>query len=445
LVLVVCAVTLLGGFFLKQQCSDPESNNYRDLCYNDIQPLYGIREIQSKTFPYIGGGLENGELVDGAIEYPVLTGVFMWVSGLAVDDFRAYLDASAILLAPFGLLAAYLLVRLTGKRALLFAAAPAIVLYAFHNWDLLPVAAVVAGVWFWYRGRDIEAAVLFGVGAALKMYPALFILPLALYRWKAGPRSGPLKLSFVPNKEVAATGVPTAEQSRGSAGLVDDRRGAARVLLWGIGAFVAINLPFALLNFDGWWATYEFHRARLPNYDTVWLIGLNPDGEFGYSPNVLNLLTTVLIVASFIGAVVYGLIRSKGGTYPFLQVSGAALVAFLLWNKVHSPQYVLWLLPFFVLLRVSVWWWVAYSIADLAVYIGVFRWFYEFGFTQDVAAGSLPKSILIGGVWLRALLLVALYVVFLRSKPSADPEHPESFVSQAPPKVPRVGAKQATT
>ena len=435
---------MIGGFFLKQRCSDPESNNYRDLCYNDIQPLYGIRGIQAKTFPYVNGSLENGELVDGAIEYPVLTGVFMWVSGLFVDDFRAYLDASAILLAPFGLLAAYYLVRLTGRRALLFAAAPALVLYSFHNWDLLPVAAVVGGVWLWHRGRDFEAAALFGVGAALKMYSALFILPLALYRWKAGDRSGSLRLSFVPNKEVAATAVPVAEKSRGSSGLIDDRPGAARVLLWGIGAFVLINLPFALINFDGWWATYEFHRARLPNYDTVWLIGLNPDGSFGFSPESLNLLTSVLIVGSFVAAVVTGLVGSRGKPYPFLQVSAAALVGFLLWNKVHSPQYVLWLLPFFVLLRVSVWWWAAYSIADLAVYVGVFRWFYDFGFTQDLTASSLPKSLLIGGVWLRALLLVALYFVFLRSEPATETEQPESFASHPPPRVDDVGKQPAT-
>lgn len=390
----------------------------------------------------MNGSLENGELVDGAIEYPVLTGVFMWVSGLFVDDFRAYLDASAILLAPFGLLAAYYLARLTGRRALMFAAAPALVLYSFHNWDLLPVAAVVGGVWLWYRGRDFEAAALFGVGAALKMYSALFILPLALYRWKAGDRSGSLRLSFVPNKEVAATAVPVAEKSRGSSGLIDDRPGAARVLLWGIGAFVLINLPFALINFDGWWATYEFHRARLPNYDTVWLIGLNPDGSFGFSPDSLNLLTSVLIVASFLAAVVTGLIRSRGKPFPFLQVSAAALVGFLLWNKVHSPQYVLWLLPFFVLLRVSVWWWAAYSIADLAVYVGVFRWFYDFGFTQDLTASSLPKSLLIGGVWLRALLLVALYVVFLRSEPATEPEQPAAFASHPPPRVNDVGSSR---
>ena len=365
----------------------------------------------------------------------------MWAAGLPVEDHQAYLDATAILLTPFGLLAAYYLTRLTGRRALLYAAAPGLVLYAFHNWDLLPVAAVVGGIWCWYRGRDIEAAVLFGIGAALKMYSALFILPLALYRWKAGRRS-PDELAV--RKEIAATGDSVSDAPLSASGLADDRSGALRVLAWGIGTFVAVNLPFAISNFDNWWATYEFHRARQPNFDTIWLIGLHPDGASGFSVDFLNLLTTALVVVSFAVAVFYGLRRSRGQAYPFLQVSAAALVAFLLWNKVHSPQYILWLLPFFVVVRISIWWWVAYSIADLAVYVGVFRWFYDFGFTQDLAANPAPKMLLIGGIWLRALLLLALYFVFLRADSAVDPEPTQEFASHPPPKVNDVGQQTVT-
>ena len=377
-------MTLLGGYILKARCSAPGANQYRDLCYNDIQPLYGIRGVEEGTFPYVDGRLEDGELVDGAIEYPVLTGVFMWFSGrLAPGDHTEYLQVTALLLAPFGLLAAHLLGQMSGRRALLFSAAPAIVLYAFHNWDLLAVAAVVGGLWAW-RGRRFEwAAVMFGIGAALKMYPALFLVPLALYRWRE-----------------------------------KDRRGALLSLGAGAGTFFALNLPFALLNFEGWWATYEFHSNRYPNYDTVWLLGLTPSGNVSWSASTFNLLTTALIVVSFALALYLGWKRSlvKDEPYPFLQVCGAALVAFLLWNKVHSPQYVLWLLPFFVVLRVHLAWWIAYSLADLAVYVGVFRWFYDFGSGHTLEEMTGAKTLLIAGIWLRAALLAALFVVFLGAR-----------------------------
>ena len=183
----------------------------------------------------------------------------------------------------------------------------------------------------------------------------------------------------------------------------------------------------------------------MPNFDTVWLLGLNPSGALETTPDTFNTLTTVLIVVSFVAAVLVGWRRAdvKREAYPFLQVCGAALVAFLLWNKVHSPQYVLWLLPFFVLLRVHIAWWVAYSLADLAVYVGVFRWFYDYGFNQDLDEMTGAKELLIAGIWARALLLAVLFVVFLgaRSGVESDPDH--AIASQPSPRLPVAGKQPA--
>ncbi|MGH2697576.1 MAG: hypothetical protein ACRDJL_00070, partial [Actinomycetota bacterium] len=52
--------------------------------------------------------------------------------------------------------------------------------------------------------------------------------------------------------------------------------------------------------------------------------------------------------------------------------------------------------------------------ADLAVYVGVFRWFYDIVYQGlDV---TWAKRLLIGGVWGRAALLLALIVVFLAAR-----------------------------
>src|SRR5688500_12981738 len=158
-VLVVCFVMLVAGYWLKGQCRDPqafaEGRQYSALCYNDIQRLYGIRAVADNTFPYVNGEFtEDHQLIGGAVEYPVLTGLFLWFAGLFADDANGFLKWSAVLLAPFGLIAAYLLARMTGWRALLWAASPALIWYSFHNWDLLVVASVVAGIWSWHRGRS---------------------------------------------------------------------------------------------------------------------------------------------------------------------------------------------------------------------------------------------------------------------------------------------------
>jgi len=375
---VVCTVMLGAGFALKAQCLGGfDGRQYSRLCYNDIQPLYDLREVDAH-FPYVDGEMQSGEqgsaLVDGAIEYPVLTGLFMWFAALFAEGPNGYLVVTAVLLSPFAVWTAMALARMSGSRALLWAAAPALILYAFHNWDLLVVGAAVAGAWAWRRERFAAAAVLFGIGGTLKLYPLFFLAPLVLHVWFGG-----------------------------------DRRRAVRAGAAGLGTWIAVNLPFAVINPAGWWATYRFHSERGPNFDNMWNLAFP-----GTSPSVLNALTTALIAVSFGIALVVGAKRRGRGPYPGIAVCAAMLAAFMLFNKVHSPQYTLWLLPFFALLRVHIGWWIAYSLADLAVYVGVFRWFYDFVYLNEDF--TVAKKLMIGGIWARAVLLALLFVVFLRTR-----------------------------
>jgi uncharacterized membrane protein len=401
---------LVGAWLLKGQCLQPWDNwhQYSSLCYNDIQPLWAARGIADRVFPYVNGYLVNGELHNGAIEYPVLTGVFMWASGAAVGSSNEYLVRSAFLLAPFGLLVAYLLAQLRGARALMWAAAPSLVLYAFHNWDLLVVTAATLGFWFWARDRRLAAAVCFGVGAALKLYPIFFLAPLVLESAGRGRRKESVKLIGT-----------------------------------GLGTVAAINLPFAVINFNGWFATYQFHRLRGPNFDSIWAI--RELGVFtlpALDPAALNVITVILTGTFFTIALSAGWIafRQRGSrdrTWPFLEVCAALLCAFLLWNKVHSPQYALWLLPFFVLVPIHAGWWIAYSIVDVAVYTGVFRFFYDACSSagcQIPAEPTAAQRLMTAAVALRAGLLLALFVEFLR-KSFREAPHSDPTVSHRPPKV----------
>lgn len=340
---------------------------------------------------------------DGAIEYPVLTGVFMWATGLLADDGDTYLRWSALLLAPFGLLAAYLLARMAGWRALMWAAAPALILYAFHNWDLLVVAAVAAGFYAWTRGMPAWAGALFAIGASFKMYPIFFLAPLLLERWTAGDRKG----------GITGAGV-------------------------GAGTFALINLPFIVQNFDGWWATYEFHSNRLPNFDSMWcaMRAMCLEEPF-WEASTLNILTAVLTAVSFVAILGAGLwLQRTRGTYPFVQACGAMLAVFLLFNKVHSPQYTLWLLPFFVLIGSSgfaVVTWALYSVADALVHWGIFKWF------TDYNSEPFPTSemVMLTGIWMRAALLVFVVVGFMWSRKALPPPpSPAGVPASTPPPEP---------
>ena len=401
-VLTACAALVAASTAWKGVCVDA-SRNYPVTCYSDVLELFTSRQLASASFPYVGGRLEGGAPVD-TFEYPVLTGVFVWLTAQPAAGRTSYLLLSALALAPFALLVAWQLSRMVGTRALLFAAAPALVLYALHNWDLLAVAATSSALWAWWRGRSGWAAVLLGIGACLKVYPGLFLLPLAVERW-----------------------------------VRRDHRGAGEVLLYGGATVFAVNLPFILLDRDGWWTTYAFQRARAADgsSNSLW---------FWVWPHLstaqLNRLVPVLVLLALLTACGYGLLRARReGAFPLLQVCAAVLVAFLLLNKVSSPQYTLWVLPFFALLRLRWGWWAAYAVTDLLVYVGVFRWF------AALVAGTDPQlweRMLIVGVWTKCTLLALLFVVFLRARDALldqPTQRPEVKVSTSSAMI---GADSAT-
>nr|WP_261778427.1 MULTISPECIES: hypothetical protein [unclassified Rhodococcus (in: high G+C Gram-positive bacteria)] len=389
---------------------------YSSVCYSDIQFLWLDRGIDQHLFPYLTGGISaDGTLTGGTVEYPVLSGVLMWIGGIASHTDAQFLFFSALLLAPFGAVTAWMLGRLAGRVALLWSAGPALVLYAFHNWELPVVATAVGAVYVMstrmpLRRRAYVASALLAVGFCLKLYPGAFVLPLALY--------------------VLAGGVGGTE-SPGAAGRSPrrlDLRGAAGVLGVAGAVVAAVNVPFAVLGYDGWRASFAFQTMRQADNTTnsIWYWGLrvlydvpsatpdmNAANAVAYQ-NMVSTLSPMLVLVSFAAALWFGWRRFLGeGTYPWVQVSAVMLVTFLLFHKVHSPQYTLWLVPFFVLLHVP--WHVvtAYLITDVVLGVGVFRYFAALSSGSDA---TIEENVVVFGVWVRAVLLVVLIVLFARSR-----------------------------
>ncbi len=422
---LACAVTLIFGYLNKARCAGaPFDTDGRSLafdrikdaevCYSDIQFLWLGRGINEHLFPYLSGGITpDGTLTGGAVEYPVLSGLLMWLGAAGVTDDAAFLLHSALLLAPFALLTAWMLGRMSGPGALVWSVAPPLVLYAFHNWELPVVCTAVGAVYvmtvltrYSLRTRGIVAAVLLGIGFCLKLYPGIFVLPLLLY---------------------VLLGEPVAEDDSGVEAVRGSRpgfdvRGALMTAGAAVATIVAINLPFAIFGYDGWRASFVFQQMRQADITTnsIWYWGLRPmfeSGEGGEASfqEVVSTASPVLVFAAFALAIWLGWRRFPVlGYYPWVGVSGAMLCGFLLFHKVHSPQYTLWILPFFVLLEVP---WAAvgaYLLADLALGIGVFRYFYALG---SGAAADLDERLVQFGVWGRAILLVFFFFAFARARP----------------------------
>ena len=244
------------------------------------------------------------------------------------------------------------------------------------------------------------AALALGVGATFKLYPMMFALPVALWLGTGGwrPAAGSAHPARARWLTAAAFGAGTA------------------------GVFLLINLPFMLLGWTGWWASFQFQWSRPIDLttNTIWFWGARPYSD---SANLavqhdLALAATISTFSALLLVCALGFLRlRRDKVYPWLPVCAAMVCGYLLFNKVHSPQFVLWLLPFFVLLRIRAGWILAYFVADAAIGIGFFRWQYLIG--SGMPSGSYdalsPQLVLIG-VWGRAALLIALAVVFLRAR-----------------------------
>jgi uncharacterized membrane protein len=212
---------------------------------------------------------------------------------------------------------------LAGRRvwdAALVAASPLVIFQIFTNFDALATAFATCGLLAWARRKPVAAGALIGLGAAAKLYPALFLVPLLLL----GLRTGRLR-------EAA-------------------RAAAATVATW-----LAVNLPVLLLFPRGWSEFFRLNSRRGDDMDSVYNVvksftgwrGFDAGLGFWQPPVVLNAVSVALFVLCC-AAIGYAALTAP--VRPRLPQLAFLLVAtFLLTNKVWSPQFSLWLVPLAVL------------------------------------------------------------------------------------------------
>ncbi len=334
-VCLLFTTAVLALAWLKQApCSDGNwtgSLQYTHLCYSDPVPLFGLYGQGEGALPYL----------DARVEYPVLTGAAMalaallssWYDALAaavgvlpaVPPVQSYTVVTALLMALCALVVIRAVLPLTGRRpwdTAMVALAPVLFVYAFNNWDLLAVALATLGMWAWARERPVLAGALLGLGVAAKLYPVLVLGALFLLCLRAGA----LRIWL-------------------------------RAALAAAGAWLAVDVPVAVLAPENWGWFFAFSRQRPANPESIWNILLTVtdnrvlDGPLGdgETPSVLNAVVAVLLLALAAGVawlVLTAPVRPRVAQVAFLLVAG-----FLLLNKVYSPQYALWLLPLAVLAR----------------------------------------------------------------------------------------------
>jgi len=254
------------------------------------------------------------------------------------------------------------------------------------NWDLFAVALTAAAMWAWSRGRPVWFGILLGLGTAAKFYPFLLLGPLLIVCLR-GRRLG----SWLAATLAAAT------------------------------SWVLINAPIYLLAKDEWLSFWKFNDERESDYGSIWYVMKLAKHEL----TDVNQVSLVLFVMMCVGIAVLGLAAPRRPR--FAQVAFLTIAAFLLVNKVYSPQYVLWLLPLVALARPKLRDWLIWQACEVFYWMMV--WLHLAGFLAPGQAEQ-PDKIYWFSVVLRMAGTAWLMVMVARDilQPRHDPVRQEDVV-----------------
>lgn len=349
--LLLTLVTFGAGYLQKAACYQDGyyngSTQYIRMCYSDLAYLYTERGFAESSWPYTGDASLR-ERYPEVMEYPV--GISYWAWGTAQlthaithpdvpdratltrDELRArddvrreipvYTMINAIGLGIVTLLTAWFLIKACRKKPwemVGFALAPTLALTALINWDLLAVACVAGALWAWQSARFssrysrywlVLMGVMIGLGTAIKLYPVFLLGALLVICMRRGRMQAFVLVTL------------------------------AACLTW-----LGMNLPAMLSSMSDWLYFWSFNGARGADLGSLWLMLSQMTG--GMSLELVNKLSFALFAVWCVGVLWLGL---KSPQKPrFAELGYLIVVGFLIFNKVYSPQYVLWLLPLAVL------------------------------------------------------------------------------------------------
>lgn len=368
-------------------------NAYIGMCYSDWAPLWGARGFQADSWaPFTGSS-------DVQFEYPALMSFI--ASALATlvprsldssSQLLAYFDLNTLFVAVLWAVVVIAVAKSAGRRiwdAAIVAASPAIMMALTINWDMWAVAFLALGLLALGREHPWLAGALIGLGAATKFYPMLVLGALLVLAIRTG--------IYKPFLKVTAGAV---------------------------GAWLVVNLPFALMNFKGWSSFYTFSAERGSGNSSVWQAWDFSIGKLwpglSTTPSVITVVGFGLFAAACLGILALGLMAPQPprvASLVFLVVA-----AFVITGKVYSPQFVIWLVPLAALAYPR--WrplliWQAFEVLHFCA-----LWMFLYMHSGDEnAKGRFPDDLFVLAVLAHVVSLLWICGLVVRSilRPETDP------------------------
>jgi uncharacterized membrane protein len=255
---------------------------------------------------------------------------------------------------------------------------PAVLLSLYINWDMWGIIAAIAAIYFFDREKYKQSAIWLSIGIATKFFPVVLLAPIVLHFIRKQEKERAIKF----------LGLTTA-------------------------SWLAINLPFILMNFSGWLRFFQLNTQRSADFGSLWY-ALQ---IFGINIRNLNTISLLNLLVGFAAFAVYyfGLERIPS----LASISFTALAIFTIANKVYSPQYVLWLTPLAILAmrglkdRKPFWIWQG---AEVLYHFAVWEYLAEFSGTRF----GLPAKAYAFAILIR--IVATIYFVFAVSTRSKAPQ-----------------------
>ncbi len=281
---------------------------------------------QVEIFRAYAGRILSGEIPYSGFpyEYPPLSLLVLLIPGLVSTGAKAYATFFGIEMLLLDYLILYILSR-TNQRAVVLYGIGFLLFWRlpFIRHDLAPVAAATAGAYLLLRGRGTWAAVLWGLGGALKLYPMVAVPALAF-----GASLLETSKRWMVALVVFAGGMVPGVLAFGPETLSFLQYHANRpAMIESLPANILLLLPGAQV---------------IRSYGSFNVVG--PFGEV-----LVGLFSTIQILTVTVALLICYQNSRQGSEAAALQGVAAATFAFAVFGKVLSPQFLLWSLPLLAL------------------------------------------------------------------------------------------------
>jgi uncharacterized membrane protein len=303
--LTVALGVLQKGHCLTTGWSTPDQ--FWHACYSDLPVSSGV----GHAMPYLSGAPH--------LDQPLISGVVMWLVGLAVPDGSVlarqqwYFGLWAVLVAIIVMVLVVVTAASVPRapwRAAHVALSPVLVLAGMVSVDLLGVLLASVALWAWGRNKVLLAGFVLGLAISARTYPLVLLVAIGLLAVRSGKLGAWSRL--------AGTALATC---------------------------LAVSLPWLVLNADGLFAVYRSWWRSAAGYGSVWLVS----GLLGQS--LPQGRVTVLVILGWVVAILvaaaFALSLDRRPTVA--EVSLVMLVIVVVTGKAVPVQAALWLLPLIAL------------------------------------------------------------------------------------------------